>query len=197
MGSRQKKIIIRTLEDFSGSFLMASPDLLDQNFMRAILLIVEHGHEGALGLIINRPIDLTLENVAPTMGAYCNASIKSNPIFYGGPVMPDSIWLLHDSKESGNFSKEIVPGIYFTARPDFLKSIIEKPRGNFRFFLGYSGWGEGQIENEVASGTWLLPELNPTKTVFSNNTLPIWNNAIKLMGINPDLFVGNNGAKIH
>ncbi len=186
---------VRSLEDFSGVFLIASPDLRDPNFTQSVVLVVEQGEDGAFGLVLNRPMEMTLENVAQAMKIPWKGRRPAPAVYSGGPVMTESVWLLHDRDSGAEYSKPVHPGIHFTAHPDFLKDMIRAPAGRYRFFLGYAGWSEEQLSREIAEGYWLLPELDPRETVFSNDPQNAWPKAIASMGVNPDYYVP--GAGLH
>lgn len=196
MGTKSRKEKFRTLKDFTGSFLLASPELRDPNFIKTLIIIVEHGDEGAFGLILNRPLEVKLDNAAAALGLKWNKKITPPPIYFGGPVMGETIWMLHNLEEARTFSKEISPGLFFTSQETFLKSIIENPRGVYKFFVGYAGWASNQLENEIGMGTWLLPELQQYEMIFTEKN-NIWDSVISSMGIEPASYFGGMGKTIH
>ena len=123
-----------------GAFLLASPSLRDTNFAATVILLVEVSSEGALGFVVNRPAG----EVWPL------PDTPAGKMFWGGPVEPDRLWCL--SKWGAEGDEPILPGLWW-ADPR------EVPKGEeVKFLLGYAGWSEGQLEEEMAEGSWLVAE---------------------------------------
>jgi putative transcriptional regulator len=136
------------METLEGQLLIASPQLLDPNFARTVLLLVEHNDQGALGLVLNRPTGKTVQELWKQVGeAPCE---NQNPIHLGGPV-PGPLMALH---AAGNLSEmEIADGVYFAAKKQHLDAIVRQ-EGNLKIFVGHAGWGPGQLEGEIEEGAW-------------------------------------------
>jgi putative transcriptional regulator len=133
-----------------GNFLIASPHLSDANFFRTVVLLVKHNHEGAFGLILNRPACASIGEVWEQVSEE-KCKIKA-PIRIGGPVQ-GPLMALHTMMSSSE--AEILPGLYFASNRDNLARVLHREDKPFLLFSGYAGWGEGQLENEIEHGGWL------------------------------------------
>jgi putative transcriptional regulator len=138
------------MNSLAGRFLVASPHLRDPNFVRTVVLMLQHEEQGALGVIVNRPGDKTVDDVWQL--------IESDPpgcddvIYVGGPV-PGPLIALHDQRSLSE--REILPGLYMSMQKDAVDRLVKQPTATFRLFSGHSGWGGGQLENEMSVGGWL------------------------------------------
>ncbi len=161
-----------------GTLLIAEPFLKDPNFSRTVIFICDHQHEGSFGFVLNRSFGYTLNELMN------NADDLKIPVFYGGPVQLDTIHFLHryPAEIEGGF--EVFKGIYwggnFETTIDLLRKGKIDPSG-IRFFIGYSGWSAGQLEEELGQRSWLLSEAS-RRLVFHNNTAEIWKDAVKSLG---------------
>lgn len=145
---------MRTLlnvESRRGQLLIASATLRDPNFMKTVVLIVDDGENGALGVILNRPLELS---VAEACGEKIDsASEVTEPLHQGGPV-EGPLSVLHTNPAIGG--ADVCEGVRFCMDKDDLEWIMEHNKGPVKFFAGYSGWGEGQLDAEIEHGSWLL-----------------------------------------
>lgn len=145
-----------------GQFLIASPHLDDPNFSRAVILMVQHDDEGAFGLILNRQFEQQLSDIlTPEFGAEWNCNI---PVYLGGPVSGPLIGI-HNCEEYAEQS--IIPGVYLSARREAMDSLVQEAFCDLRVFHGYSGWGAGQLEDELEVGGWLVAAAS-AEDVFSD-----------------------------
>ena len=138
------------MESLRGHLLIASPELLDPNFARTVVLMIEHNEEGALGLILNRPTNTKLQavwsQVSPT------PCPLDDLLFLGGPV-PGPLLALHTASEISEH--EVVPGVFFNAEQQTLQHLVNDAEQDVRFFANHSGWAAGQLEGELEMGGWL------------------------------------------
>ena len=134
----------------TGHLLVASPHLLDPNFVKTVVLLVQHNKEGALGLVINRPIDKNVQVLWREVGGGPCESLQ--PVFLGGPV-PGPLMAVHGFAEAGEL--EILPGVFFSASKPNLDTLVAQTVHPYKIFVGNSGWGAGQLENELQEGAWL------------------------------------------
>ena len=141
-----------------GQFLVASPHLRDANFYRTVILLLEHSDEGAMGLVINRPSAVTIGKALGEEGPVNNADA---PVFVGGPVEPGALFILHNCLAIAGTDREVVPGVLLAGSDVSFETLVrnspsEPLDGNhkFRLLCGYAGWGEGQLESELARGDW-------------------------------------------
>jgi putative transcriptional regulator len=132
-----------------GQFLVASRELLDPNFARAVVLLVQHSEEGAMGLVVNRPTKTTLDEAWKQVSeAPCP---MSGLIYLGGPCRGPLMALHADAEQS---EIEVVAGLHFSADPDKIEALIEQAEDQSRFFIGFAGWGPGQLEAEMSQDSW-------------------------------------------
>lgn len=184
--------------------LLAMPQLVDPNFHRAVVLMVEHNDEGSFGLIVNRPSTMS---VSALLGALDMTWRGDNTavVWTGGPVMPTSGWVLHQptarvgrgapTLQSGLESDGTVsfaPGIDLSTSPDKLRVIAEQPPQRTRFLLGYAGWGPGQLEREMQEGAWLAMP-SEEELAFSARVDDLWQRCFDRLGINPALLTSPTG----
>jgi putative transcriptional regulator len=136
------------MESLAGHLLLASPQLLDPNFVQTVRLLIEHNEMGALGLVLNRPTGTTIEDLWHQVGeAPCDSRRQ---VHQGGPVS-GPVMALHACL--GLAEKELVPGVFFAAKKQNLDDLV-RGEGQYNVFIGHAGWGPGQLENELAEGAW-------------------------------------------
>lgn len=177
-------------------FLIASPPLGDPNFDRTVVLLALHSENGALGFVINRTIKLSLGELLKLAG-YSEKPLKSSAsVFSGGPVQPNSGWIISLEPELSGDEAGVIPvgdRIRITSSRsafDALASDIETLGSAFSdpkqriVVLGYSGWGPGQLEGEIAAGAWLPVPLSE-KIVFDVSVAERWERAYALLGLTP------------
>ncbi len=133
------------MDTFEGHLLIASPQLGDENFARSLVLLIEHNQEGAFGVVLNRPIGKTLQELWREVGsAPCHSR---QPVYLGGPV-PGPLMSLHTTRALAE--TEPVPGVFFAARKQHLDKLVLSESPAYKVFIGHAGWGAGQLENESA-----------------------------------------------
>lgn len=166
------------IEPGPGILLIADPFLKDPNFLRSVVLLCEHQTEGSFGFVLNRIMEDTLDQLVPGFEG------MTFPVFEGGPVQKDSLHFLHQLPEDIPGSQEVVNGVYWGGDFDTVIELAKEGKlnaANIRFFIGYSGWGEGQLQTEMEEKTWLTVEAN-RKLVFHNNHQDIWKDALRHLG---------------
>jgi putative transcriptional regulator len=166
------------IEPGAGILLIADPFLKDPNFLRTVVFLCEHKEEGSFGFVLNRPFTNTIDELIPELQDH------KLPVFYGGPVQQDTIHFLHQYPEDIPGGQEILKGVYWGG--DFDK-MVELLRSNsldparIRFYIGYSGWGSGQLDDELKEKSWLTVKAT-RKLVFHRNFEEIWKESLKLLG---------------
>jgi putative transcriptional regulator len=138
------------MKSYAGHFLVASPHLRDPNFAQTVVLMLQHEEQGALGVIVNRPGDKTVDDVWKMIGSDPIGS--DEPVYIGGPV-PGPLIALHNHRPLSE--KEVLPGLYMAMQKDAIDALVRREGAKFRLFSGHSGWGGGQLENEMRVGGWL------------------------------------------
>ena len=159
-----------------GVLLVASPSLADPNFREAVILIVEHGPEGTLGLILNRSTHILLSEALPDLTVLKGTSYR---LFAGGPVEPTRMLLLSRLKEPPPDVRPVFDGVYVGGTPEVLERIITqaKPTETFRAFAGYAGWAPGQLAYEMLEGSWAV--LPPDSfNIFDKDSATLWSDCI-------------------
>jgi putative transcriptional regulator len=159
-----------------GVLLVASPSLDDPNFRQAVVLVVEHGPEGTVGLILNRSTNVLLSKVLPDIAALKGTSHR---LFAGGPVEPNRFLLLFRLKEPPADARSVFGGVYLGRTPKALERIITqaKPTETFRAFAGFAAWAPRQLEAEMLLGAWaILPP--DSSSIFDKDPTALWSDCI-------------------
>jgi putative transcriptional regulator len=160
-----------------GVILISEPFLKDPNFMRTAVFLCEHNDEGSFGFVLNRPFEQRLEDFIPDLEGI------SIPVYYGGPVQPDTLHFLHNIPTLEKDAQQVLHNVYWGG--DF-RNIIQLIKNreldldNIRFFLGYSGWTSGQLSEEMQVKSWLTVKGNK-RLVFHSNPGELWKDAVKLL----------------
>jgi putative transcriptional regulator len=159
-----------------GVLLVASPMLTDPNFQQTVVLVVEHGSEGTLGLILNRSTNVLLSEVLPQLAVLKGTSYR---LFRGGPVEPSRLLLLSRLREPPAGARAVFDGIYIGGTPAVLERIITQadPTETFRAFAGSAGWAPGQLTYEMFKGAWgiLPPE---SFDIFDKDPATLWQDCL-------------------
>lgn len=179
--------------DLSNQFLIAMPSMIGSGFAGTVIYVCEHTPRGALGLVINRPTDLTLANLFERIDLKLEiAPIKDTPVFFGGPVQTDRGFVLH--APTGDYSSSMqVGGLTLTTSRDVLQAVAEGegPR-QLLVTLGYAGWGAGQLEAEMAENAWLTVSAD-SHVIFDVPPAERYPAALGLLGIDPIMLAGDAG----
>ncbi len=164
-------------ESARGRLIVATPDLRDPNFSRTVVLMLEHNEEGALGVVLNRPLDLPVSDVLPDW-----ADVASAPVclFVGGPVSPTSVIGLGRGDGDGDGFQPLFDGL---ATLDLELDPLETALGleGLRVFVGYAGWSPGQLDDELTAGGWLVLDLLPADP-FSADPATLWRTVLRRQG---------------
>ena len=145
-----------------GQLLIASPRLRDPNFFKTVVLIVKDEEEGALGVVLNRPLQIS---VADACGSQVDAAAEvEDPIYQGGPC-EGPLTVLHANEAAGG--EQIVDGVRFSMDKDDIEWLMANNKASIKYFAGYSGWGKGQLDAEIDEGAWLLTPAS-AEHVFEN-----------------------------
>lgn len=159
------------------------PQLGDPNFHRAVVFVLEHGEQGSMGLVISRASNLTMGAFCGTQGLVYQGD-TNDAVFFGGPVQTERAFILHSTGPRGPETEEVFEGVSISYSLESLRHLAQNPTENLRVFLGYAGWGPGQLANEVREGAWLLHEPS-LDLVFADPERDPWHEALGQMGIDP------------
>lgn len=165
-----------------GTLLASTPDMLDPNFMHCVVLMIQHGSQGAYGLVVNKLSPLTLAHLFPTRPAL---ALPSFPVHWGGPVGLDTLQILHCVPERVPGGLELGEGVHIggdlEALARLLAEDLEEAKKRVRFVIGYSGWGEGQLEMELERHSW-LPAALSAEVVFGADQQRTWRQVVRSVG---------------
>ena len=173
--------------DLSGKLIVAMPALGDPRFERTVILICAHSDEGAMGLIVNKPLpELHFSDLLTQLKIPKSPNGRDIRVHFGGPVERGRGFVLHSGDYDGGTSTTQVPGGFnMTATLDILEALAQGSGPKLALLaLGYAGWGPGQIESEIARNDWLVLDAVPD-LVFSSPDNRKWAGALREMGIDP------------
>lgn len=179
----------------TGRLLIASPLIGDPRFDRAVVLICAHEDEHAMGIMINKPLgDLTLPTLFEQLGVTSEIEVPERAVLFGGPVDRDRGFVLHsDDYASAETTLGIGPGIGLTATKDILAAIASPaPPRRSLLALGYAGWTEGQLEDEIGANAWLVTDPDED-LLFSEDHAGKWAKALKKLGVTPEFLTASSG----
>lgn len=161
-----------------GQLLIAGPRLIDPNFWRTVVLVVDHSEEGAFGLVLNRPSETSVGESVPELAALID---PDEPLFIGGPVQPSTVITVGRFNDIGDAALAAFDdiGVLGTGGPpmqDLAEHVVSA-----RAFVGHSGWGPGQLDDELESGDWIL-EPARRRDVFSDSPRELWSDVLTRKG---------------
>ncbi len=166
------------VEVLSGKLLIADPFLRDPNFMRSVVFMCEHKEEGSFGFVLNRKYDQFLGDLVSGVFA------ADFPVYYGGPVQVNTIHFLHQCPGLIPGGVEVVDGVFWGGDFEIVMDLINSQSlsiTDIRFFIGYSGWSEGQLEEEMKIRSWIVGQGN-RKIIFNANIDNTWKESLKDLG---------------
>lgn len=164
-------------EPARGKFLIAGPEMRDPNFSETVVLLLEYDETGALGLIINWPTEMPADRVLPDVEGLAESP---HQVFIGGPVQRGQITLLVQADEAPGDARHVFADIYFSGSGDLLRRLASETDSDkqFRLYLGFAGWGAGQLDAELARGGWrVLPGEAPI--VFDPSPESVWSELVE------------------
>jgi putative transcriptional regulator len=165
--------------------LLSMPQLNDPNFKQTVVLLCEHGDEGAFGLVLNRQTDTPASSV-----------VRLSPpievdnglqLWIGGPVEPERGWILMGNEPAEAESMEVCDGLYLSTSPDLLRRLlVNRPPERTRLLTGYAGWGAGQLDAELSASSWLVADVQ-LDLIFDTQATRMWETAIRRLGADPSM----------
>jgi len=170
--------------DLTNHFLIAMPALADPNFHHTVTYMCDHNPEGAMGLVINRPMEMGMGELFRYLNINdYDIALDDLPIYQGGPVQTERGFVLHTPFGNWEASMEVAPDINMTMSQDIIEAIAhgEGP-AQYIIALGYAGWGEGQLEQELASNAWLNGPAE-SAIIFDTSIEQRWNASAALLGV--------------
>ncbi len=187
-------ILMTEFTSLRHQFLIAMPTLADPNFFQTVTYITEHNASGALGLVINRPLNLTLSQLLEHLEIHSDPpGVAAIPVYHGGPVQPEQGFVLHCPVGHWSATLRVTDDIGITTSRDILQAVAcgEGPQ-HLLVALGYAGWGPGQLEQEIADNAWLSSPFD-FNIVFATPSDQRWQAAAALLGIDLNLLSSHVG----
>jgi putative transcriptional regulator len=164
------------MESLRGKLLIASPALGDPNFERTVVLITEHGDEGAMGIVLNRPSEADVVEVVPELDRIA----AEEPIFVGGPVQPEALVVLGEFSNPDKAAWIVVADVGLVSAQTDLEDLPESVRRG-RVYAGFSGWGPGQLEDEIGEDSWIIEPPLPNE-LFPEDPDTLWSDVLERKG---------------
>jgi putative transcriptional regulator len=173
----KERRLTRPPKTLAGQLLLAHPSLRDPNFKRTVILLSVHNAEGAMGVVLNRPLDKQLGELNTE---FALGPLAGVPVYAGGPVSTEQLiivsWQWLDAENAFQ--------LHFGIEPEKAAELIGTPGVTLRAFLGYSGWSQGQLENEMKQTTWIVSAVEGTE-LEKNEGVALWRSI--LGGLDPEL----------
>ena len=160
----------------SGTLLIANPFLKDPNFMRTVILLCEHQEEGTFGFVLNKEFSKSLDELLPGMEEH------KITVYFGGPVQMETLHFVHQYPNIGG--EEIIKGVFWGGNFEQLILLIKSYEidvNKVRFFIGYSGWSSGQLDDEIIEKSWLTVKAN-RRLIFNQKVQETWKDSLKHLG---------------
>lgn len=180
--------------NLTNQFLIAMPSLADPNFERTVTYMCAHSSEGAMGIVINRPMDISLGEVLDHMEIEALSSdVQDMPVYQGGPVQRERGFVIHQPAGEWDAVLQVADGIGVATSRDILAAIADGtgPRQSL-VALGYAGWGAGQLERELTENAWLSGPADAS-IIFDSPVEDRWTMAARLLGVDLDRLSGEAG----
>ncbi|HYK76558.1 MAG TPA: YqgE/AlgH family protein [Daejeonella sp.] len=172
--------MLNTHQHQKGSLLLSEPFMLDPNFKRSVVLLSEDSDAGSIGFVLNQRSDLLLNDIIPECWD------ATFPVFIGGPVGQDTLHFIHCCYDRLNSGIEITDGLFWGGDFETLKTLINSRQihsNEIKFFIGYSGWGEEQLETELEQNSWLISNKYNPDLIFVEDEENLWKEAV--IGLGP------------
>ena len=155
----------------AGKFLVARREMLDPNFAKTVVLLLDYGADGAVGVTINRPSHVELSTLSDEIEGL---AASTAPLYVGGPVPAESMFVLFLADDAPEDSERVFGRVHVTRSADVLRDLVDSDEpADYRVIAGYSGWAPGQLDNELARGDWHVVEADEG-SVFSDRPAEVW-----------------------
>lgn len=181
--------------NFTHQCLIAMPLMADTRFAHTLTYIIKHDEEGAVGIVVNKPMELPLTRLLAEISTPVTAPLRhpQQPVLFGGPVSPQMGFVLHRQRGDWNTTMPVADGICVTSSRDILDAIAQgEGPDDYIVALGYAGWSAGQLEQEIAENAWLTCPAD-SQLLFDVPLDQRWQAGIKRLGIDPS-FLSNDAG---
>ncbi len=175
---RLVQIKSNNLKPAKGRLLLSEPFMGDYYFGRAVILLAEHNPEGSFGLILNKPVSKMLNEVADDF------PYLKTPLYLGGPVEPNRLFFIHTLGDQISDSVEVMKGLFWGGSMEDVAELSQLKKltpENSRFFLGYAGWGDHQMEEELKRNSWAIT-IASAELIFSTKSDDLWKKLTRKLG---------------
>tara|TARA_B100000700_G_C14835687_1_gene756711 strand:- start:376 stop:948 length:573 start_codon:yes stop_codon:yes gene_type:complete len=174
--------------NLTDKLLIAMPNMVDLRFENSVIYICDHSDEGAMGLVVNKPLHKGAFNELCKQLSIELKNKKDVPVLYGGPVEPSRGFVIHSRDyTSKNSTKKLGQNLSLTATRDVIDALaLGETPADASLFMGYSGWAAGQIEHEILQNVWLVSDADKGLVLGKKHTLK-WRNALKQLGIDASM----------
>ena len=171
--------MLSSIEAATGRLLVSEPFMMDPNFKRSVIILTEYSSEGAMGFVLNHVSEFLLGDILPGL------SYAEMPVFFGGPVANNTLHFIHccPNKIAGGI--EIGEGLYWGGDFEMVKELIAAYNltdDEIKFFIGYSGWITGQLEDEIRENSWIVTNSINSSTIFQHNEENLWREVVIDLG---------------
>lgn len=186
--SKRAKKAEKPRDFLAGKLLIAMPNMRDPRFERAVILLVEHDDEHAMGVIVNKPLaDVELGELLEQLDIDPRKGVGGDPVYFGGPVQTERGLVLHSSEYGIDATMRVCSGVGLTTAREILADIgsrapARRPPEKYVVAIGYAGWGAGQLESEFAVNAWLHCDVD-LELVFAGEPSQTWSRALKALGV--------------
>lgn len=171
--------MLSSIEAAAGRLLVSEPFMMDPNFKRSVILLTEYSPEGAMGFVLNHVSEFLLGDVLPDL------SYAEMQVFIGGPVANNTLHFIHSSPDKIAHGIELGDGLYWGGDFEVVKELIASyklTQDEIKFFMGYSGWVPGQLENEIQENSWIVAKQIDSSTIFHHNEEDLWREVVIDLG---------------
>ncbi|MDE3145772.1 MAG: YqgE/AlgH family protein [Bacteroidota bacterium] len=166
------------IDPVAGTLLISDPFLKDPNFLRTVVILCDHQYEGSFGFVLNKLYDQKIGELVPDLEGI------DFPVYYGGPVQTNTLHFLHQHPELIDGGILVTDNVYWGGDFETVIELLKENRlkqNDIRFYIGYSGWGEGQLEEELKAKSWITSQ-GTSKLIFHRNADMIWKDALRNLG---------------
>lgn len=167
------------IEPRKGDILISEPFLADPNFVRTVIFLCEHNDEGSFGFVLNKPAQIKLNELLE------DVKERQDGIYVGGPVQQNTLQFIHRNDGLIEGGIEVKKGIYWGGNFEQMLTIIESnliKQSDIKFFVGYSGWGAGQLKNELEVNSWIISRNVNIEQIFDTDVKSLWKEVLHKMG---------------
>ena len=171
--------MLSTTTPDAGRLLISEPFMMDPNFKRSVILLTEYSEAGAMGFILNHASEFLLGDILPDL------SYSEIPVFIGGPVSVNTLHFIHRCPDKIEGGIEIGEGIFWGGDFEAVKELVNTYQLNdseIRFFIGYSGWTEDQLDTEILDDTWIVANKFNPDILFNHNEESLWKEMVISLG---------------